>query len=179
MKNERILLEKLSLATGLTINFGEIELYSRVQEMMKMESVAQILWEQKIYENKKLWRMKQTNLSKETRCKPALEFAQIPSHHSSYKLPQPIDDWAESLSLSPVFWLQDGQFPLYTRAYNCVRYFRKLSIKMIWNQKVFTSQTLAFIHARLLCLFICTYLYIWIFYFCLPLIIYSIFKNLY
>lgn len=43
MKNERILLEKLSLATGLTINFGEIELYSRVQEMMKMESVAQIL----------------------------------------------------------------------------------------------------------------------------------------
>ena len=82
------------------------------------------LWEQKIIKH-------ETNLSKETRCKPALELTQIPSHHSSYKLPQPINDWSESLSLSPVFWLQDGQFPLYTRAHICVRYFRKVFIKMI------------------------------------------------
>ena len=40
--NKTILLEKLSVATGLTINSGETELYSMVQEMMKMASIVQI-----------------------------------------------------------------------------------------------------------------------------------------
>lgn len=48
MKNETIILENLSWATGLTITFGERELRALVQEMMKMESVAHIHEKEKL-----------------------------------------------------------------------------------------------------------------------------------
>lgn len=48
MKNETILLKKLSLASGFTITFGERELCSMVQEMIKMESVAHVYKEEKL-----------------------------------------------------------------------------------------------------------------------------------
>ena len=42
MKSKTVFLEKLSLATGWAIPFGERDLWSVVQKMMKMESVAHI-----------------------------------------------------------------------------------------------------------------------------------------
>lgn len=48
LKNKTILLEKFSLASGLTITFEERERCSMVQEMIKMESVAHVYEEEKL-----------------------------------------------------------------------------------------------------------------------------------
>ena len=41
-KNKTVFLEKLSVATGWAITFGERDLWSMVRKMMKTESVAHI-----------------------------------------------------------------------------------------------------------------------------------------
>lgn len=61
MTNEAILSEKFSLAIGLTITFGERELYSMVQEMIKIESVAHIYEEEKLQSIKPISKFSQEN----------------------------------------------------------------------------------------------------------------------
>lgn len=74
-------------------------------------------------------------------------------------------------------WLQVGRLPLCTKAHTCVIYFRKISIKTIY-QKVLSLKwlTLVLIDARLLCVYLYAHIFIYEYFTCV-LIIYSIFKK--